>query len=202
MNSINQDEINLQEKCQQLVAREVFYCVSMLISHLAEKEPDNEELLNLMTNYDYEAAAFEEGWRVVEVGDRYVIANPDGESVYNAEAENTESFDEDDFEEDDEITFDKWLSSLDEDYFFDDKTDIDFDTWQKLCQSESIDPQENEVLEHWIVSDWLADKLEEKGETVVDDLYGLTVWGRTTSGQSISMDHVIRQITQELHSDT
>lgn len=54
-----------------------------------------------------------------------------------------------------------------------------------------------DVLEHWIVSDWLADKLIAKGETVNKDFMGLVIWGRTTSGQHISQDYVIQQIYQE-----
>ncbi len=57
-----------------------------------------------------------------------------------------------------------------------------------------------EALEHWIVSDWLAGKLEEKGEMVLRDFLGLTIWGRTTSGQLIAADYVIEEITRELNS--
>jgi hypothetical protein len=70
--------------------------------------------------------------------------------------------------------------------------------WQELCEEFNIEPYETEVLEHWLVSDWLADKLIAKGETVVKDYMGLTIWGRTTSGQAISLDYVIQQIYQEL----
>ena len=70
--------------------------------------------------------------------------------------------------------------------------------WSTLCSAEDIEPYETEVFEHWIVSDWLADKLIAKGETVVKDYMGLTIWGRTTSGQAISLDYVIQQIYQEL----
>jgi hypothetical protein len=54
-----------------------------------------------------------------------------------------------------------------------------------------------EALEHWLISDYLAEKLIEKGELVVKDFLGLTIWGRTTSGQSISLDHVIIEIMLE-----
>ena len=51
----------------------------------------------------------------------------------------------------------------------------------------------NEALEHWLVSDWLASRLREEGEMVIDFL-DLTIWGRTTSGQAICMDSVIEDI--------
>ena len=71
--------------------------------------------------------------------------------------------------------------------------------WVDLCDSENIDPHEVEALEHWIVSDWLADRLEERGEMVSKNIHGLTIWGRTCSGQAISLDGVICDIFDELH---
>ena len=50
-----------------------------------------------------------------------------------------------------------------------------------------------EALEHWVVSDWLANRLREQKEMVID-FYGLTIWGRTTSGQAIYIDSVIEDI--------
>lgn len=50
-----------------------------------------------------------------------------------------------------------------------------------------------EVLEWWLVSDWLADKLRERDEVVVED-YGCRWRGRTTSGQAVYMDWVIAEI--------
>jgi len=50
-----------------------------------------------------------------------------------------------------------------------------------------------EVLEHWIVTPWLGKQLKERGEAV-GELFDFTIWGRTTSGQSIAWDGVIREI--------
>lgn len=36
--------------------------------------------------------------------------------------------------------------------------------WEDLCREFDIEPHSREVFEHWIVSDWLADELEAKGE--------------------------------------
>ena len=71
--------------------------------------------------------------------------------------------------------------------------------WQDLCESCGIEPFEREVFEHWIVSDWLADNLEERGEKVDRDFAGMTIWARTTTGQAISMDYVIEQIAADLN---
>ena len=56
----------------------------------------------------------------------------------------------------------------------------------------------NEALEHWVVSSWLAEKLEDKGEMIVYDFLGLTIWGRRTSGQAIYMDGVIGEISSDM----
>lgn len=60
------------------------------------------------------------------------------------------------------------------------------------------EPDGCECLEHWLVTDWLAEKLEAKGEAVTRDSLGLTVWGRCTSGQAIYADHVIQEIARDL----
>jgi hypothetical protein len=59
-------------------------------------------------------------------------------------------------------------------------------------------PDGDEIYEHWIVSDWLADKLKAKGETVARDICGLTIWGRATTGQAIYIDGVIEAIARDL----
>ena len=43
--------------------------------------------------------------------------------------------------------------------------------------------------------------MEEKDEMVTRDLFGLTVWGRTTTGQSISIDCVICDIFDALNPE-
>lgn len=64
----------------------------------------------------------------------------------------------------------------------------------------NLDPDTTEVYEHWIVSSWLARRLEEKG-CITGEFASLTIWGRTTTGQMISMDYVIRQIAAELWAE-
>ncbi len=71
--------------------------------------------------------------------------------------------------------------------------------WLELCQDNDIDPYQREALEHWIVSDWLADKLTERGEMVSKDIHDLTIWGRSCTGQAILLDEVICQIYDGLH---
>jgi hypothetical protein len=74
------------------------------------------------------------------------------------------------------------------------------DGWQKVCDDNRLDPEQREAYEHWIVSGWLARKLSERGE-LTGEVCGLTIWGRCTTGQSISMDGVIEEITAEIYKD-
>jgi hypothetical protein len=72
-------------------------------------------------------------------------------------------------------------------------------TAQDACEAFGIDAFEHtrEIFQHFIVSEYLADRLEEHGERVLRDFFGMTVWGRSCCGQSISMDHVIQTIFNE-----
>jgi hypothetical protein len=57
-----------------------------------------------------------------------------------------------------------------------------------------------EALEHLVVDSGFGRYLAEFGEMVSSDIFpdGWTVWGRTTSGQMISMDYVIAQIAASM----
>lgn len=56
------------------------------------------------------------------------------------------------------------------------------------------EPPRIEALQHWLVSDWLADKLEQVGALVTQDLMGFNVWGRTECGQSLTMDSDLHKV--------
>ena len=66
----------------------------------------------------------------------------------------------------------------------------DDDCWE--CDEGEVE-ELREPLEYWSVSNWLADKLRNEDEVVID-YCGLNIWCRTTSGQAIYMDYVINQI--------
>jgi hypothetical protein len=72
-------------------------------------------------------------------------------------------------------------------------------SWQEFCAANDLEPHRNEIYEHWIVSNWLADQLEKRGEVIERDFYGLTIWGRACTGQAILLDDVICSIYDELH---
>lgn len=68
----------------------------------------------------------------------------------------------------------------------------------ELSDIEDLDSDYVEIYEWWAVSQWLAEKLEEKGEIIA--YAGMTcIWGRRTSGQAILLDWVISQICEDLN---
>lgn len=159
---------------ETLVAREVHYCVSFLVSTLAEGcgataghslprggtrlaiNDLTEQALELASPIDdWEEPAREAGWE----------PTPDDAEIQK---------------------------------HGNDSTCFGADRWQAACEHEGLDPYQREVFEHWIVSDWLADRLAEKGEKVDKDFAGLTVWARTTTGQGIANDSVIIAIHADL----
>lgn len=70
--------------------------------------------------------------------------------------------------------------------------------YEEVCRELCLDTEYTEVMEHWIVSSWLKNRLAAKGETV-GNVAGLDIWGRCTSGQAIYMDEVIINIADETH---
>ena len=73
------------------------------------------------------------------------------------------------------------------------------ETWMDL---DFCDTEPQDVLEWWAVTEWLANRLMERGQVIHRNMYGLTVWGRCASGQAIKLDGVIVDITRELHQRT
>ena len=73
---------------------------------------------------------------------------------------------------------------------------------EELIQAGKIDEEYiypfngDEVLEWWLVTPWLAERLKEQGEVIIEE-YGCYWWGRQSSGQAIYMDGVIQEICGE-----
>lgn len=69
---------------------------------------------------------------------------------------------------------------------------------EDACYELNIEPHYNESYEFYAVTDWFADKLKEKGQSVMQ-LLGMNVWGRGTTGQAILLDYVIGDICNDLN---
>ena len=62
---------------------------------------------------------------------------------------------------------------------------------------EKPEAEPQEIYEYWIVSPWLGKKLRDKGEPVLER-WGGWIWGRTCTGQTISLDSVISSICYDM----
>ena len=72
----------------------------------------------------------------------------------------------------------------------------DIDSWEALAEQESYTHEGHEVFEHWLVDDWAAHRLRERGQVVLEIL-DLIVWCRCCTGQSVLLDGVWRDIARE-----
>ncbi|KAE8546186.1 hypothetical protein [Marinobacter nauticus] len=77
----------------------------------------------------------------------------------------------------------------------------DGDQWQDVGEYLSLDPFTVEALQHWLVSDWLAEKLERVGALIAVDVMGFNIWGRTECGQSLEYDSTLKAVAKLIESD-
>ena len=172
---------------QDLVRREVHYCVSSLVHTLASPYgesglPDDlykltEQAFELASPVpDFEEAAREAGWTFTPYPDDSP-AKAHEPGYWSRPCDEGEANDEDE----------------------DGNPIKSADKAEWACDLDDIEPYDREVFEHWIVSDWLAVKLEAKGEKVDRDFAGMTIWARTTTGQAIYCDGVIEEIAADLN---
>lgn len=73
--------------------------------------------------------------------------------------------------------------------------DTQYDSAEEACYQENIDVDSyrEEAYEFWAVSDHLRYQLTEHGGRV-EEIYGMNIWGRSTSGQAILLDGIISEI--------
>jgi hypothetical protein len=77
----------------------------------------------------------------------------------------------------------------------DDITDEQRAIQEDIEKLEELETEPAEVFEWWAVSTWLAEKLEEEGECIINQE---SIWGRQTTGQAILLDYVISKICAKL----
>jgi hypothetical protein len=65
--------------------------------------------------------------------------------------------------------------------------------WQEACERMKLEPQALAIQECWSVSEWLADRLEERGERVARDWGGLNIWARSNT-DALQLDEIIKSI--------
>lgn len=181
---------DLNETARNLVNREIHYCVSGLISAMFQDAGRADSDSNLFGRggavdpddiarlYEMEPDA-QDYSEAIEIGTRLTVTDgPDGWTWTASDPDDGEVMDE--AAEPFETELEAYQDAFDQ------------LGWDR--------PSGSEIYEHWIISDWLADKLAERGHTVARDIAGLTIWGRPTSGQAIYADSVIQDIAREVES--
>lgn len=203
-------ENSVNEIAERIVKQHVICCVSVMVSEVfkltsmqigasydggfkSDEGADDlhNQCVDLMgSEPDYEEAARCADWLPLSECSQDILANP-GNAEYLQE--NTGDTVEE-LKEAAEGFYVQVLNGIFVDY------DWSIDSWEELCGCQNIDTDDyrSEVFEHWVVSDWFADKLLERGGVVDMDFMGLAVWGRCTSGQRISMDGVVQDIAKSL----
>lgn len=193
----------IRKNAEEMVERNVIYCVSTLIGAIANPESGygrrsigteevcsalsinyEEELLPLLESNDWEQAAC---WHIQGSMDIYELR----EYLRDQGVEFVEPEEDDDGDELPETgTQIDELRSLAVDA-------ASAEGFEDFCNEFDLEPERCEVYEHWIVSYWLGRKLADKGHPLVD-ICSLNVWGRSCTGQAISMDHDILEIAREV----
>lgn len=75
------------------------------------------------------------------------------------------------------------------------------DEYREIAEDFGLDPYTHEVYEHWTLQErWTARELREHGQ-IVFEFGGLMIWSRTTTGQSICLDYIVREIVRGYDED-
>ena len=72
------------------------------------------------------------------------------------------------------------------------------ENWEEVADHLDIEPFTIEALQHWLVSDWLADQLEDINALVARDVLGFEIWGRTECGQGLEQDSDLNRVADAL----
>lgn len=182
------DESSFQRVCDAYVRRHIGPCVSSLMYDVGR----NLEECSHIFDFDYDEAL---GWFQV----------PDYESAVS------------DFVDNAEFCELEWIGeefgTLVMSHFEGNVTDkqleevrayvktIISDNAEEIGKHFDLEPNYDDVHEHWIVdSNWFADELKKYGQ-VVFEFGGLTIFGRCTTGQSLSLDGWARSMVRDLPED-
>jgi len=176
------DETLFQRACGLWVERNIGPCVSTLMYDVGR----NLEECSRIFDFDYDEAI---GWcqrEDYEEGVSYHISNLDRDEVVEyLTGRSIECRDDED------------IATLREAMF----EDIKSEDLDEYARENGIDPDYNEVYEHWIVnSSWAADDLRAYGQ-IVFEFGGLTIFGRCATGQSILLDGFVRRLMRDLPDD-
>lgn len=204
------DESKFQRVCDAFVRRNVIQCVSSLISDIGKNieaackmfDLDYDEVIGWFQKDDYEEAVsdfilneadiYQLEWVADNCGYwRDVIGGMGyGESCDTVELDG----DPDDFEGWIKNQDDACKNKLRESVLALVSTP---DEYRMIAKEYDLEPYTLEVFEHYIVDPYFGDQLIEVGE-IVFEFANMAIWGRCTTGQSISIDSVVCGIVKNL----
>ena len=202
---IIQDETLFQRACGLWVERNIGQCVSSLMYNVGR----NLEECSRIFDFDYDEAL---GWfqredysEVVsdfiddaDLDDLETIADMVGDwegSVYSVLGMSPEEYAAEETSEEDQTEDLKALRTKVKALITNDSE------YAEIGRHFNLDPDYDEVYEHWIVnSSWAADDLRAYGQ-IVFEFGGLTIFGRCATGQSLSLDGWVRRLMRDLPDD-
>jgi hypothetical protein len=184
-NEIIADETLFQRVCDAYVRRHIGPCVSSLMYDVGQ----NLEECSRIFDFDYDEAI---NWFQVpdyESAVDYYVSNLDRDEVI-------EYLKGRGFERGDEVPVETLRETMVEDIRSEGAGGA-----QQFVGENDIDFDYNEIYEHWVVeSSWFANELKKYGQ-VVFEFGGLTIFGRCTTGQSLSLDGWARSMVRDLPED-
>ena len=199
------DESSFQRVCGAYVRRHIGPCVSSLMYDVGR----NLEECSRIFDFDYDEAF---GWfqkedyeSVVDIfiddadlNDLETIADMVGDwegAVYSVLGMSPEEYAAEETSEDDQTEDLKALRAKVKALITNDSE------YAEIGRHFNLDPDYDEVYEHYIVnSSWAADDLRAYGQ-IVFEFGGLTIFGRCTTGQSMSLDGWTRRLMRDLPED-
>lgn len=213
------DEGKFQQACGLWVARNIGWCASSIMYDVGR----NLEECSRIFDFDYDEAMgwFQrEDWREpveqliadADLDDLEDIAekvgwwsNVVGEfpTATEQEDEDGETFwraDGDRFDDEDEANQDILERNIDKIREKVSALITNDEEYRNIALAYNLEPDTWEIYEHWQCDPYAACELESLGETVFQ-FGGMTIWGRPTTGQSIALDYVVRDIVRGYEED-
>lgn len=183
------NETEFQRKCDEFVNREVYCNVSTMAEYILKKSWEDTEAPFNNDDIENQMQSTEIEW--------------DGEWITFADLEDLNEWKEemlDSIEIDRETELDAIAIEVENEPDEDpDEINSGFDALidqleEKCKDAEYTLDEYKEIFEYWVCSPWLIARLGEKNEAVIPQEQ---IWCRCTTGQSISIDGVIRDIVKE-----
>lgn len=178
--------MTIEQTIQRLIDQDIYVNASTMVADLNDAEvweslPNTyDNLLPALVADDYEQPV-RDALQVITPAGAYDVCDALGYDVLLAEL----------FGDADPDTVEAFNRKFMIDFLDSEETD-----WQEIADHLDLEPHTIEALQLWLVSDYLADALEEVNALVARDVLGFNVWGRTECGQSLTMDSDLRKVAE------